>query len=302
MITSFDQLVAQSCALGMRTICVAVAQDREVLLAVKGAAGIGLARSILVGDERAIRTMCREIGLDTDITIVHEPDDTAAALLAAEMVREGKADVLAKGRINSSDFLKAALDPSRGLRSGRILSHIAAFEIPSSRKLVFHSDGGMNIAPTLDEKEQILRNAIEAVRGLGIDMPKIAILAANEKPTPKMPATMDAQALVERWKAGNFPPCIVEGPIAMDVAASREAAGHKGIHSVIAGDVDIFIVPNIEAGNMIGKTLVYYAGAKIAGIVAGALKPIVMVSRSDNAKAKIDSIALACLVAARGDK
>ncbi len=302
MITSFDQLVAQSCALGMRTICVAVAQDREVLLAVKGAAGIGLARSILVGDERAIGTMCREIGLDTDITIVHEPDDTAAALLAAEMVREGKADVLAKGRINSSDFLKAALDPSRGLRSGRILSHIAAFEIPSSRKLVFHSDGGMNIAPTLDEKEQILRNAIEVVRGLGIDMPKIAILAANEKPTPKMPATMDAQALVERWKAGNFPPCIVEGPIAMDVAASREAAGHKGIHSVIAGDVDIFIVPNIEAGNMIGKTLVYYAGAKIAGIVAGALKPIVMVSRSDNAKAKIDSIALACLVAARGDK
>ena len=302
MITSFDQLVAQSCALGMRTICVAVAQDREVLLAVKGAAGIGLARSILVGDERAIRTMCREIGLDTDITIVHEPDDTAAALLAAKMVREGKADVLAKGRINSSDFLKAALDPSRGLRSGRILSHIAAFEIPSSRKLVFHSDGGMNIAPTLDEKEQILRNAIEVVRGLGIDMPKIAILAANEKPTPKMPATMDAQALVERWKAGNFPPCIIEGPIAMDVAASREAAGHKGIHSVIAGDVDIFIVPNIEAGNMIGKTLVYYAGAKIAGIVAGALKPIVMVSRSDNAKAKIDSIALACLVAARGDK
>jgi phosphate butyryltransferase len=302
MLASFDQLVAQARALGTRAICVAVAQDRDVLLAAKGAAELGLARSILIGDERAIRAICGELDLDEGVTIVHEPDNSAAALLAAETVREGKADVLVKGRLNSSDFLKAVLDPSKGLRSGKILSHIAAFQIPSSRKLVFHSDGGMNIAPTLDEKEQILRNAIDVVRRLGIEVPKIAILAANEKPSPKMPATMDAQVLAERWKTGTFPPCVIEGPIAMDVAASGVAAERKGIPSAIAGDVDLFIVPNIEAGNMIGKTLVYYAGAQIAGIVAGASKPIVMVSRSDSAKAKIDSIAFACLLAARSGR
>lgn len=300
MLRGFGQLVEKSRALGMRAICIAAAQDREVLLAAKGAADIGLARSILVGDEGAIKAICEEIGLDGSTTIVHEPDAASAALLAAEIVRLGKADVLLKGLINSSDFLKAALDASRGLRSGRLLSHIAAFEIPSSSKLVFHSDGGMNIAPTLNEKDQIVRNAIDVIHRLGVDTPKIAILAANEKPTPRMPATMDALALVERWKSGDFPSCFIEGPIAMDVAASRKAAERKGIASVIAGDVDIFIVPNIEAGNMIGKTLVHYAGAKIAGLVAGALKPIVMVSRSDSAEAKINSIALACLVAAGG--
>ena len=299
MMTNFDQLVARSRDSGMRTICVAAAQDREVLLAVKGADEMGLARSILVGNEGAIRALCDEIGLDRNIAIVHETDDAAAALLAAELVMRGEADVLVKGRINSSDFLKAALDPHRGLRSGRLLSHIAVFEIPSFPKLVFHSDGGINVAPTLDEKEQIVRNAIEVIFRLGVAVPKVAILAANERASPGMTATMDARALVERWKDGRFPPCIIEGPIAMDVAASRDAAVSKGIASAIAGDVDIFIVPNIEAGNMIGKTLVHYAGAKIAGLVAGALKPIVMVSRSDNARAKIDSIALACLVAAR---
>jgi len=302
MISSFEQVVSRASGLARRTIAVAAAQDREILVAVKKAISMGLARSLLVGDEGTIRPLCDEIGLDSEIEIVHRPDLGEAALFAADAVSRGEADLLVKGGINSSDFMKAALDPIRGLRSGKLLSHIAAFEIPRSRKLVFHSDGGLIIAPSLDEKEGIIRNAVEAARALGIEVPKVAVLSANERATPKMPSTTDALALVQRWKAGAFPPCVVEGPMAMDVAASREAAERKGIESEIAGDVDVFIVPCIEAGNMIGKTLVHYAGARIAGFIAGAAKPIVMVSRSDNAQAKVDSIALACLAAAGGSR
>jgi phosphate butyryltransferase len=302
MISSFEQLVSRALGLSRRTIAVAVAEDREMLAAVKKAVAMGLARSLLVGDEGEIRPLCEEIGLDSEIEIVHRPDPGEAASFAAEAVRRGYADVLLKGGINSADFMRAALDPVRGLRSGRLLSHVAAFEIPGARKLAFHSDGGLIIAPSLDEKEGIIRNAVEAAISLGVEVPKVAVLCANERPTPKMPSTTDARALVERWEAGAFPPCVVEGPMAMDVAASRDAAERKGIRSEIAGDVDVFIVPCIEAGNMIGKTLVHYSGARIAGFIAGAAKPIVMVSRSDNAQAKVDSIALACLVAAGGSR
>ena len=186
------------------------------------------------------------------------------------------------------------LNEEFGLRSGGILNHVAAFEIPGGRKLVFHTDGGMNIAPNLEEKRQILWNTITALHRLGIEQPKVAVLAANEQVNPKMPATVDAKALVEM--ADEFPSCIIEGPVAMDVAVSADAAAHKGIASRIAGDADIFLVPTIEAGNLLGKSLVYYAGAKIAGVVLGATHPIVMVSRADDAQAKLHSIALASLL------
>jgi phosphate butyryltransferase len=302
VISSLDQAISLASGLSRRVIAVAAAQDREILAAVKKAISMGFVRSLLVGDEREIRRLCEEIGLDSEMEIVNKPDPREAALFAAETVRRGDADVLLKGGINSADFMKAALDQDRGLRSGRLLSHVAAFDIPGAHKLVFHSDGGLIIAPSLDEKEGIIRNAVEAARSLGVEVPKVAVLSANEKPTPKMPSTTDALALVDRWKAGAFPPCVVEGPMAMDVAASGDAADRKGIKSEIAGDVDVFIVPCIEAGNLLGKALVYYAGARIAGFIAGAAKPIVMVSRSDNAQAKVDSMALACLVAGRGSR
>lgn len=299
MLHNFKEVVEEAKKLGRVTISVAAAQDKEVLLAVKAASDLGLVQGIFVGDADIIRPLAEEAGLPSDIQIVHEPDMDKAALTAVELVRKGEAQVLMKGLMNSSNFLRAVLNPESGLRSGRILTHFAAFEIPGEKKLAFHVDGGMNIAPALQEKKEILISAIEALQAMGVEKPNVAVLAANEQVSPKMPVTMDAKALVEMSEAGLLPPCVIEGPIAMDVAASAEAARHKGIESKIAGDVDIFLVPTIEAGNLVGKALVNYAKAKIAGLVLGATHPIVMVSRADTAEAKLNSIALACLVANR---
>jgi len=279
------------------TISVAVAQDKDVLEAINLAEEAGLAKAILVGNKAEIVPMMKEIGLREDIPIFDEPDIGKAALKAVSLVKRGDAQVLMKGLINSSDFLKAVLNPEEGLRTGRLISHLAAFEVPGQEKLIFHTDGGMNIAPNLEQKKDILLNAILALNAMGIERPNVAVLTANEKVSPKMPATVDAQALVEMWEKGVFPPSVVEGPIALDVAVSPEAAHHKGIKSKVSGQVDLFLLPNIDAGNICGKTLVYYAGGKMAGLVLGATNPIVMTSRAETAIGKLNSIALACLVA-----
>jgi len=295
VLQSFSEVVKQAQQLGKVTVSVAAAQDKDVLLAIKAAIEQGLIEAILVGDAGMIKPMAAEIGLPVSVAIIDEPDLDQAALAAVTLVSQGRAQILMKGLINSSNFLRAALNAESGLRTGNILSHFAAFEIPGEKKLVFHVDGGMNIAPNLQEKKEILISAIEVLRVMGINTPKVAVLTANEQVNPKMPATIDAKALADMGTAGLLPPCIIEGPIAMDVAASAEAAKHKGIESEIAGDVDIFLVPTIEAGNMVGKTLVHYAKAKIAGMILGATNPIVMVSRADTAESKLNSIALACL-------
>lgn len=299
MLHSFQEVIAKAQNLGPVTISVAAAQDKEVLLAIKDAQEAGLARSILVGDSTLIRPLMAEVGLSDTISVIHEPDLDKAALKAVSLVRQGEAHILMKGLINSSNFLRAAVDPDYGLRAGNILCHFAVFEIPGEKKLAYHVDGGMNIAPSLDEKRQILISAIKTLNIMGIEKPNVAVLTANEQVNPKMPATLDAKALVELGENGELPPCVIEGPISMDVAASAEAAKHKGITSKIAGNVDLFLVPNIEAGNMVGKTLVYYAKAKVAGIIIGATHPIVMVSRADNAEAKLNSLALASLTITR---
>lgn len=277
------------------TLSVAVAQDKDVLEAVKLAEDAGLAKAILVGNKAEIMPMLEEIKLSKDTVIVDEPDIQKATLTAVFLVRKGEAQVLMKGMINSSDFLKAVLDEEKGLRTGRLLSHLAAYEIPGQEKLIFHSDGGMNVAPNLEQKKDILMNALLALNAMGIEKPQVAILTANEKVNPKMPATVDAQALVEMWEKGAFPPSTVEGPIALDVAISPEAAAHKGIESQVSGQVDLFLMPNIETGNICGKTLMYYAGAKMAGLVLGAANPIVLSSRAETALGKLNAIALACL-------
>ncbi len=283
------------------TISVAAAQDKDVLQAVKAAQELGLANAILVGDADAIRPLMDEVGLSPQTPVVHEADLSKAALKAAALVKEGRAQVLMKGLVNSSDFLRAVLDHEAGLRTGRLLSHLACLEIPGQEKLAFLSDGGMNIAPSLAEKKDILTNALLAMHNMGLDCPNVAVLAANEVVSPKMPATVDAQALVEINQAGGLPCCTLEGPIAMDVALSREAAAHKGIKSAIAGAVDLYLVPNIETGNIVSKALIYLAGAKMAGIVLGATKPVVMTSRAESPQGKLYSIALACLAANKNE-
>ncbi|MCC7461386.1 MAG: phosphate butyryltransferase [Gammaproteobacteria bacterium] len=295
---SFERMVAAARERGPVSVAVAAAQDAAIVEAIRIATDLGLVRSLLFGAAQQIRPLLQQAGLARGVELIDEADADRAARLAVEAVHHGRAQVLVKGQINSSNFLRAALNAECGLRSGGILSHLAAFEIPGQKKLAFHTDGGMVVAPTLAEKRAILLNALAALRCIGIARPKVAVLAANEQVSASMPATLDAAALVEQWQGGEFPDCVVEGPIAMDVAASAEAAAHKGIASAISGDVDLFLLPNIECGNMVGKTLMFYAGAKMAGVILGATRPIVLVSRADNALAKVNSIALACLLSA----
>lgn len=296
-LNSLERIVATARGRGPVSVAVAVAQDAAIIEATRIATDLGLVRSRLFGDARQIRPLLQQAGLARDVEVIDEADADRAARLAVEAVHHGRAQVLVKGQINSSNFLRAALNAECGLRSAGILSHLAAFEIPGQRKLAFHTDGGMVVAPTLEEKRAILLNALAALQRIGIARPNVAVLAANEQVSASMPATVDAAALVEQWKGGAFPDCVVEGPIAMDVAASAEAAAHKGIRSTISGAVDLFLLPNIECGNLVGKTLMFYAGAKMAGVILGATRPIVLVSRADNAQAKVNSIALACLLA-----
>lgn len=298
MVTTFAQMMEQAKRAGRRVISVAAANDKDILEGVKAAMDEGLAKAILVGDKELIIPLLQEVGLPLDMPIVHEVDAKQAALTAVKLVREGQAQILMKGLVNSGDFLKAVLNAEVGLRTGRLLSHLAAFEAPGEKKLIFHTDGGMNIAPDLQEKKDILLNSLLALAALGIGKAKVAILAANEVVNPKMPATVDARGLMEMQAAGELPPdCILEGPIAMDVALNLEAAKHKGIASAVAGEVDLFLLPSIEAGNILAKALIYYAKFKFAGVILGATHPIVMGSRADSGATKLNSIALACCLA-----
>ena len=292
---TFQELAEAAKARGSVRVAVAAAQDPEVLEAIKAGLEAGLIEATLVGDQGGITPMVERMGLGGRVRIVHEEDLAQAARVAAGLVRDGEAQVLMKGLVNSAVFLKAALDPGRGLRSGRLLSHLAALEIPGEPKLAFFTDGGMNIAPGLEEKKLILGNALDALHRMGLATPRVAVLCANEQVSARMPATVDAQGLVDAWQAGAFPDCILEGPIAMDVALSPAAARHKDLESRISGEVDLYLMPNLEAGNLLTKAILHWTGAKFAGVVLGATHPIVMVSRSDTAEAKFNAIALAAL-------
>ncbi|MEG6584125.1 phosphate acyltransferase [Dendrosporobacter sp. 1207_IL3150] len=294
MFKNYQQVLEKAKEIGPLTISVAAAQDKEVIAAVKSAQDAGIVKAILVGDSIQIKALMNEVGLPQDTPIIHEPDIDQAAQTAVAMVNRGDAQILMKGLINSSGFLKAVLNKEQGLRTGRLLSHLACFELGNREKLLFITDGGMNISPNLTEKKDILVNAMLALNSMGIT-PNVAILTANEEVNPKMPATVDALQLTELSLAGHLPEGIVEGPIALDVAISREAAEHKNIKSKVSGVVDLMLVPSIETGNVLGKALIYFGGGKMAGLILGATNPIVMTSRAENAEGKLNSIALACL-------
>ena len=277
-------------------MAVAQAADEGVLEGVRLAMEEGLVTPILTGEASKIRPLLEKTGLPADIPI-EECSEEEAPLRAVHVVRAGRARILMKGQVNTSDFMRAVLNRDEGLRTGRLVSQLAVFEIPGYPGLIYQTDGGVNVAPDLEAKRQILLNAVEALNALGIERPKVAVLAANEQVSLKMPATVDAAELVRLSREEGFPPCLVEGPIAMDVALDPEKARHKGIASEIAGQVDLFLVPNIEAGNIMGKTLGHFLKARMAGIVLGAAVPIVLASRAEAPHGKVNSIALACLAA-----
>lgn len=299
MMNKFDELKQGLLPDGKRVISVAAAGDPEVIEAVLKIHSEGIAEAVLVGDKPVIQELSKKAGLPKDIKILDAEDDISAARIAAQLVRDGEANVLMKGLVNTSDFLRAVLDKEHGIRGEGLLSNMAVFEVPAYPKLIFQTDGGMNLYPTLEEKVKILYNAVEAMHALGIELPKVAALTANEQVNPKLSSSVDAKELADMNKAGEISGCIVEGPIAFDVAVSSEAAKHKGIDSKIAGDTDLFLVPNIDAGNIMGKTLMYMAKAKMAGVILGAKAPIILASRADTSEGKYYSALLACAIADR---
>jgi len=277
-------------------LAIAGAEDKEIIQLAKELADEGQARSILVGDGAEIEALCKEAAFrPEDILSTSTPE--AAAALACGLVASGRAQVLMKGMLNTSVFLRAVVHPERGLRNGRLLSHLAALEIPGQDHLHFYTDGGMCPTPDLQQKLGILQNALGALHRMGYECPKVAALAANEKVDPKIPASADAAALQQMNREGKLEGCLLEGPMAFDVAWSKEAAAHKHIESQISGEVDLFLCPDIQAGNLTSKALIYGAGAKMAGVILGATHPIVLVSRADDAEAKRNSLnlAYACL-------
>ena len=234
-----------------------------------------------------------------DAQLVQADDMTEACAKAVELVRLGKADFLMKGLVDTNIFLKAILNKETGLPVHGLLSHVMTFDtLGAYHKLMLTSDGGMVLYPTLEQKIGLIKNCLPVARALEIENPKVAVLCAKEKVNPKMPATVDAAELKKLGEAGEFGPnVLVEGPIAMDLAVSAHCAEVKGFKSEVAGDADIFIAPNIEAGNIMGKTLGDILGAKAAGVIVGTDTPIVMCSRADNDETKLCSIALGCLMA-----
>ena len=296
MIQRFDELINAALQLEPARVAVAAAQDDAVLLACQDAFERGLATFTLFGDLARIEASAEKAGVRLEgMKIVNEPDDFRSAMRAVEMVSSQNADVVMKGLINTGDLLRAVLDKATGLRIGRILSHLAVFELAGFSRLIGVTDGGMNINPTLAQKFDIVQNAAAAFRKLGVDPVKVAVLAAVETVNPDMPGTIDAAALAKMSDRGQIRGTIIDGPLALDNAVSEEAARHKGITSPIAGKADILLVPNIEVGNVLGKSLVYMGGGKIAGLIVGASKPVVVTSRADTPESKVISIALASL-------
>ncbi len=300
MFKYFSQMETELTHRKREVLSVAVAQDEEVLLSVKEAYERGIVDYILVGDQDKITPIIEKIGMKMDSRIVHEPDDVKACLTAVSLIRNGEASVLIKGLVNTSHYLRAVLNNEVGLRTGRLLSAFAAYEIPRDDRFLFATDTGLNIEPTATEKIEIIRNAVEAMEKLGIEHPYIGILAANELVNPKMKVTMDAAEIVKCFEADADFKGTIEGPVSLDVAVSAVAAKHKGITSKIAGKTELFVFPTVESGNIWSKSMIHYANINAANVILGATHPIILVSRADEAKIKVNSIILACYLASKG--
>lgn len=302
MIRNFEDILKFAKERGPKTIAVAVAQDVEVLVAVNEAKQRGIADAILVGDKEKIEEIAGQHQIEvSQYEIIDEKDMVEASRKAVALVSSGRAHIVMKGLVDTSIILKAVLDPEIGLRTGNVLSHTAVFDIPNYDRLFFVTDAAMNIAPDLHAKKQILENAVQVAHALDIEQPKVAVICAKEKVDPKMLPTVDAQKLEEMNLSGEIKGCMVGGPFALDNAVSEEAAAHKGIVHPVAGKADILLVPTIEAGNVLYKSMVFFSDSKNAGVIVGAKAPIVLTSRADSDITKLNSIALAVLMAAKGN-
>lgn len=298
MIKNFKELLEAAKSQKKMKIVVAAAQDEDVIKAVSQAKEMSLAEPVLVGDERKIKEIMDKLKIQSiEYEIIDEPDLIQAARKSVEMVRNGKGDFLMKGLLQTADIMRAVLDKEIGLRTDNLISHVMVYEAPTYKKLLYTTDGGMNVAPDLEQKVQILENAIKVCKAMKMDKIYASCLAGAETVNPKIPATVDAKAIADmkdKWEAQGV---VVQGPVALDLAISSEACAHKSYKVEGCGNADILLVPYYEVGNVLGKTLTYFAGAKNAGIIMGAKVPIVLVSRADSSESKLLSIALGSIIA-----
>lgn len=299
MSKSFEDLLSKVSECSTKTVAVAVAQDDAVLEAVYAAKERGIANAILVGDEEKIKKIAADMKIDISaFEIINITDDYEAALKAVSLVHDGKADMYMKGLIDTKSFLKSVLDKEVGLRTDKTLSHVCVFEIKGVDHLLFLSDVAFIPYPDLETKAQIINNTVEIAHACGIPNPKVAPLAAVEVVNPKMPVTVEAEALTKMNEEGKITGCIVDGPLSFDLAIDSEAARHKGATGrKIVGDADILLFPDIHAGNVTYKCLVHTADCKNGNILTGTKAPVILTSRSDEFEAKVNSIALAAVVA-----
>lgn len=303
MAKDFKTLLEAAQKKGPMKMSVALAQDVDVLESVKDATELGIISPILVGNKDEIERIAKSIDFDLSSSeIIHELDMTKAARIATELVSSKKAQILMKGLVDTSILLKQVLDSEIGLRTGSVISHVALIGVETYHKLFAITDGAMILAPNIDVKKQIIENAVEVFHALGVEEPKVAVLAAKEKVNEKMEATVHARDLKEMNLAGEIKGCIVDGPFALDNAVSLHSAQVKGIDSPVAGDADILLAPNIETGNVLYKSMTFLANAQSAGIIVGTKAPIVLTSRADDDEAKLNSIALGAMLCEPGGR
>lgn len=295
VVENFSQMIELARNKGPKRVAVAAAHDPEVLLSFEEARRAGLEISgYLVGDAHAIEEIARQEGVSlADFEIIHEPETSRAARTVVLLAREGKADIVIKGQLKTAELLSTALNKEIGLRDKTLMTHVGIFEIPGMHKLIYISDSGVVPYPDVYQKLEIIRNAVEVAHRFGLEMPKVAILAATEAVHPKIPASIDALALAKMAEQGWVEGAIVDGPMALDTAISEYSARVKGIKSPVAGQADILIVPNVEAGNIMAKGILYFARARMAGHVVGAKVPILINSRADEAETRFLSLAMA---------
>ena len=294
----YEQLLKRCSALDPIPTAVAHPCEEASLSGAVEAARNGLIVPILVGPQSKITSAAQSAGIDLrNIQIVDAPHSHAAAVKAVELLREGKAELLMKGSLHTDELMAAVISRDGGLRTGRRISHAFVMDVPTYHKVLIVTDGAINIAPTLEDKVDICQNAIDLAVSLGREWPKVAILAAVETVTSKMPATIDAAALCKMAERGQITGAVLEGPLAFDNAISNQAAKTKGIVSGVAGDPDILLAPDLEAGNILAKQLSFLANADSAGLVLGARVPIILTSRADSVRSRIASCAVAMLAA-----
>jgi phosphate butyryltransferase len=298
-ISNFDDMLAAAQACGPKTVVAVGAAQDSVLGALSRAETQGIARSILVGSRTAIQRMARKLDVDlAPMRIIDEPNLEEAARTAMSLVNQGEAQIAMKGNVKTALFLRAALDRATGLRTGRLLSHVATFDMVSLNRLLLISDAGVNIAPNLEQKAEITQNAIDVARSLGIGRPRVAVLASTENVNPRISANVDAAALAKMADRRQITGALVDGPLALDNAISPDAAIDKEIDSRVAGRADLLILPDIEAANVLVKAIIYFARHPMAGVVVGARVPLIVPSRSDTAESKFHSLALGVAISA----